>query len=248
MLHTLLYIQWMCVGMNINSMSSIFIKSQTQSNISLSLSLAHLLIQPSCPPPPPSSLSSPLLCTSVYKIFLLTFLTNLSWYCCIYIIFCFIPFTFIRLPLSLSFKLLICFGGEKWAAHRWPNFSVDFPKLISCCILAWIPNEICVKIGKSLICWNGKILLFFFPFFFTPSVSLSVFFLCYLLWMNIYCESRPNFQYVTCLCSIFYCPATPRTGWVLTQTQNHCTTVRDKIQVTVWTNRKHTKRKRHTQT
>lgn len=45
----------------------------------------------------------------------------------------------------------------KWIAHRWPNFSVDFPKLISRCILVWIPNENCVKIGKSLIRWNGKI-------------------------------------------------------------------------------------------
>lgn len=60
----------------------------------------------------------------------------------------------LRLSL-LRFKLLICFGCLKWIAHRWPNFSVDFPKLISCCILVWIPNEYCVKIGKSLIRWNG---------------------------------------------------------------------------------------------
>lgn len=60
----------------------------------------------------------------------------------------------LRLSL-LPFKLLICFGCLKWIAHRWPNFSVDFPKLISCCILVWIPNEYCVKIGKSLIRWNG---------------------------------------------------------------------------------------------
>ena len=52
-------------------------------------------------------------------------------------------FSFPSLP-SLSLKLLICFGGVKWIAYMWPNFSVDFPKLISCCIPGWISKwELC---------------------------------------------------------------------------------------------------------
>lgn len=105
--------------------------------------------------------------------------------------FLFIPFPFTSLPFS--FKLLICFGGMKWIAHRWPNFSADFLKLISCCIPSWIPNENCVKIGKSLIRWNGKIPP---PPSKTPSLGLF----CYLLWMDIHClvvclrQLGPNFQ------------------------------------------------------
>lgn len=68
-LPTLVYIQWMGVAMNANPMSAIFIKFQTQSNISQPLSVPHRR---------PSSLPVFLLWTSVCKIIPLTFLTNFS--------------------------------------------------------------------------------------------------------------------------------------------------------------------------
>lgn len=81
---------------------------------------------------------------------------------------CLFFFHSLSLHSSSSLSLLNClfiFGSVKWIPHRWPNFSVDFLKLISCCILVWIPNENCGKIGKLLIRWND-------PLF--PSCSLLV--------------------------------------------------------------------------
>lgn len=214
---TLVYIQRMCVAMNANPMSAIFIKLQTQSNISLSFSLTpppHGVYQSakSCYSHSSPTFPSVLLPSSIISLHLHNFL--------------FILFPFTSLPLS--FKLLICFGGVKWIAHRWPNFSVDFPKLISCCIPVWIPNENCVKIGKSLIRWNGKI-LFFSPLpSFSLSISLSHTSLSVSLFVmdgySLFCGllTRVETKFLichTCLCSILERPETPGTGWSQTQTR-----------------------------
>lgn len=74
----------------------------------------------------------------------------------------FLPFLFSPSP----FQIVYLFWLHEM--NRWPNFSVDFPKLISCCI----PNENCVKIGKLLIRSNGKKKYFFPPFL---STSLSIY-------------------------------------------------------------------------
>lgn len=116
---------------------------------SLSLSLWVLLSEPPrlSLPALPSLLTLP---TYILNQVSTSFITSLHLHHFLFL------FSSSSLHLSLlPFKLLICFGCLKWIAHRWPNFSVDFPKLISCCILVWIPNEYCVKIGKSLIRWNG---------------------------------------------------------------------------------------------
>lgn len=131
----------------------------------------------------------------------------------------------------------------KWIAHRWPNFSVDFPKLISCCIPVWIPNENCVKIGKSLIRWNGKI-LFFPPLFPSSSFSISLShpstsLFCHLIWMDIHC-------FVVCLCEIsnmshlsvlYFGAARDSQDELITKTNNR-TSVRDKYKVMEQTNQK----------
>lgn len=86
----------------------------------------------------------------------------------------FYSFPFTSLPFS--YKLHICLGGMKWVAHMWPNFSTDFHKLLSCCIPSWIPSEKCVKIGKSLIRWNGLL-----PNTYTHTHTHIFYFIIYLL-------------------------------------------------------------------
>lgn len=88
---------------------------------------------------------------------------------------------FISLHFSCAFKSHICFAGMKWVAHRWPNFSNDFLKLISRCIPSWIPNEKRVKIGKSLIRWNGS------P---PQPLSLFIYFFYATLWVNVHSFGR----------------------------------------------------------
>lgn len=128
----------------------------------------------------------------------------------------------------LSFKLLICFGSVKWIPHRWPNFSVDFLKLISCCILVWIPNEYCGKIGKSLIRWNGKILFFSPSLLLLLSVCLSYPPLSILQFVmdgySLFCGllTRVKAKFLichTCPCTSSKCPGVSQTQmWSQTQT------------------------------
>lgn len=249
-LPTLVYIQWMSIAMNANSMSSIFIMFQTQSNISLCLSLNLL----------PSLFI--FLCRHCVhqsaKSSFLTFLTNFSFVLLLAFIIllhlhhflCYSSSLHFSPSLMLSFKLLICFGGVKWIDHRWPNFSVDFPKLISCCIPVWIPNENCVKIGKSLICWNRKIL--FFPCLASSSLSVSLSLFCAICygWVFIVswsaCASRDQISNMSHLSVLYF--GVSRDSWhrLITNTKtNHCTSMRDKYKL--WTHRKHT-HKKHTQT
>lgn len=157
MLLTSVYAEWKCVAMNTNLMSAIFIS-------------LHL-----------TTLSPPLRTTPSIFLTLLTLPTYIlnqvsPFFHYISALASFSLFLILLLfsaTLALPFKLLICFGCMKWIAHRWPNFSVDFPKLISRCISVWIPNEHCVKIGKSLIRWNGGKKIPFPPPFFHPLWTAS---------------------------------------------------------------------------
>lgn len=197
--------------MNANLMSAIFIGLQKQSNIALSLWV--LLSEPPwlSLPALPSLLTLP---TYILNQVSTSFITSLHLHHFLFL------FSSSSLRLSLlPFKLLICFGCLKWIAHRWPNFSVDFPKLISCCILVWIPNEYCVKIGKSLIRWNGGgkkspppplSILFWLNLPHSPTHSLS----CYLLWMDIYCSAYASEDQISNMShlSVFYFRASGAPG------------------------------------